>query len=210
MNFFNRLTTVGKGCVIAIIVAIIGSVLYFSGATKNLSFGGNGGSVTVAVNTYTGFSPLVYANGGLNGSEDSYLYKKYGVKLKIQIMDDFDACRAALRNNDIDIAYCTLDALPVEMSSSGTMTDMRYFMLLNHSAGADAIVVDGSVNTIADLKGKKVAYAEGTASHTLLLNALETNSMSMSDIVPVKVGSGIEAAQAFKSKAVSAAFWPFF
>ena len=205
MNFFNRLTTVGKGCVIAIIVAIIGSVLYFSGATKNLSFGGNGGTVTVAVNTYTGFSPLVYANGGLNGSEDSYLYKKYGVKLKIQIMDDFDACRAALRNNDIDIAYCTLDALPVEMSSSGTMTDMRYFMLLNHSAGADAIVVDGSVNTIADLKGKKVAYAEGTASHTLLLNALETNSMSMSDIVPVKVGSGIEAAQAFKSKAVSAA-----
>jgi len=76
---------------------------------------------------------------------------------------------------------------------------------LNFSNGADALVADGSINNIGDLKGKKVAYAEGTASHTLLLNTLETNGMTMNDIIPVKVGSGVEAAQAFKSKAVSAA-----
>lgn len=207
MNFFKRLTGVGKATVILVLVAILGCVLYFSGALKSLNkkVKNDGYDATIAVNTYCGFEPIVYANGGLEGTEESYLYKKYGLKFKILIMDDFDAARAGLKDGSIDIEYCTLDALPTEMSSSGTMSDMRYFMLLNFSAGADAIVADASINNIADLKGKKIAYAEGTASHTLLMNALETNSMTMDDIIPVKVGSGIEAAQAFKSRAVSAA-----
>lgn len=209
MKFFSRLTGIGKAAVIILLVAIIGAVLYFSGALKSVSktAAKSGGKydATIAVNTYCGFEPIVWGNGGLDGSKDSYFYKKYGLRLKILIMDDFDAARAGLKDGSVDIEYCTLDALPTEMSASGTMSDMRYFMLLNFSAGADAIVADGSINNIADLKGKKIAYAEGTASHTLLMNALETNSMSMDDIIPVKVGSGLEAAQAFKSRAVSAA-----
>ena len=210
MKFFSRLTGIGKASIIILLVAIIGVVLYFSGALKSItkSSGKSGDGkydAVLAVNTYCGFEPIVWGNGGLEGTKDSYFYKKYGLRLKILIMDDFDAARAGLKDGSIDIEYCTLDALPTEMSSSGTMSDMRYFMLLNFSAGADAIVADGTINNIADLKGKKIAYAEGTASHTLLMNALETNSMTMDDIVPVKVGSGIEAAQAFKSRAVSAA-----
>ena len=210
MNFFNRLTVAGKAVIILAVVAIIGCALYFSGATKSLGsmdFGSSSGKTdaTLVVNTYCGFEPIVWANGGLNGSDDSYFAKNYDLKLKILIMDDFDACRASLKEGSSQMAYCTLDALPVEMSSSGTMTDMRYFMLLNFSAGADVIVADGTVNSVADLKGKSVAYAEGTASHTLLLNVLETSGLTMNDITPVKVSSGIEAAQAFKSKQVSAA-----
>lgn len=221
MNFLNRLTGAGRTMVILLVVAVVGALLYFSGATEKLAssklFENDGPSssvsttdkgdydATLAVNTYCGFEPIVWANGGLKGSNDSYLYKKYGIKLNILIMDDFEAARAGLKDGSIDIEYCTLDALPTEMSSSGTMSDMKYFMLLNFSNGADALVADGSINNIGDLKGKKVAYAEGTASHTLLLNTLETNGMTMNDIIPVKVGSGIEAAQAFKSKAVAAA-----
>lgn len=207
MNIFNRLTGAGKAVIIFAVVAIIGCGLYFSGVTKSLagSMKSSKSDVTLVVNTYCGFEPIVWANGGLTGSEDSPLYKNYGLKFNVLIMDDFDACRASLKEGSSQMAYCTLDALPVEMSSSGTMTDMRYFMLLNFSAGADVIVADGSVNNVNDLKGKQVAYAEGTASHTLLLNVLETSGLTMNDIVPVKVGSGIEAAQAFKSKQVNAA-----
>lgn len=198
----------GRFAIITIVVALIGSIAYFSGLTKklgNINVSGNKYDAVLAVNTYCGFEPIVWANGGLEGSDDSYFAKNYDLKLKIMIMDDFDAARSGLKDGSIDIEYCTLDALPVEMNESGTMSEMRYWMMLNFSAGADALVVDGSINTIADLKGKQVAYAEGTASHTLLLNALETSGMSMNDIVPVKVSSGIDAAQAFKSKAVSAA-----
>lgn len=212
MNWFSRLTTVGRIVVLLAVFGIIAGILYFTGALGKL--GDNVGKIskkedaTLIVNPYCGFSPIVWGNGGLEATDDSYFNKNYGLKLKIRIMDDFDAARAALKSDDAQIEYCTLDALPVEMGSAGTMTDIKYFMLLNFSAGADALVANSSINTISDLKGKRVAYTEGTASHTLLLNALETSGMSMNDIIPVKVSSGIEAAQSFKSKQVDcAAVW---
>jgi NitT/TauT family transport system substrate-binding protein len=209
---FNKLTTFGKICVIAVILAIVGTGLYF--ASSKLSENGVGGSslfsksdydATVMVNTYCGFEPIVWGNGGLEGTDDSYFAQKFGLKLKIIIMDDFEASRAALKNDEAQIAYCTLDALPVEMSASGTMTDMKYFMLLNFSAGADALVVNKSINNVSDLKGKTVAFAEGTASHTLLINTLETSGLSQDDIKMIKVGSGLEARDAFTAKQVDAA-----
>ena len=212
MAFFSRLTNTGRFCVIALAVIILGVGLYFGG--KAVGVISSDGSInasaakydaTVIVNTYCGFEPIVWGNGGLEPSDDSYFAKNFDVKLKIIIQDDFDACRAALKNGSAQMAYCTLDALPVEMGANGTMTDMRYFMLLNFSAGADAIVVNKNINTVADLRGKRVAYAEGTASHTLLINALETAGLRFSDIVPVKVGSGIDAMNAFKAMQVDAA-----
>ena len=206
---FNKLTKLGKICVIAVILAIVGTGLYFAGGKMNLSLPGGSSSgnydATIMVNTYCGFEPIVWGNGGLEGTDDSYFAQKFGVKLKIVIMDDFEASRAALKNDEAQIAYCTLDALPVEMSSSGTMTDMRYFMLLNFSAGADALVANNTIANVSDLKGKSVAFAEGTASHTLLINTLETSGLSQSDIKMVKVGSGLEARDAFTAKQVDAA-----
>lgn len=222
MNWFSRLTTVGRILFLLVLFGLIALVLHLlgvfsaSGDGQSATSSSKGGlfsnkkddAVTLVVNSYCGFSPIVWGNGGTTATDDSYFNKNYGLKLNIKIMDDFDAARAALKSGDAQIEYCTLDALPIEMGSAGTMTDTKYFMLLNFSAGADALVANASVNTISDLKGKRVAYAEGTASHTLLLNALETSSMTMDDIIPIKVSSGIEAAQVFKAKqADCAAVW---
>ena len=85
MNFFSRLTNVGKATLIICVVAVIGAILYFSGATKSLggiSFGGDK-PVTVAVNTYSGFLPIIGENGGVEPNVEAEIYKKYGNGRKI-------------------------------------------------------------------------------------------------------------------------------
>ena len=196
-----KLTGAGKALVITIIVAAIGAGVYFSGLLNKINLGGGNSAdadITMCVNSYTGFAPILYLNNGLEPTQDSELYRQTGMTMKIVIMDDFTAARAALEQGTIDVEYCTLDALPVEMGTDG-LSSAQYFMLLNFSNGADAIVATKNINSTKDLKGKKVAYAEGTASHTLLMSALEANGMNMSDINPIKVESGVAAAEIFKT-----------
>lgn len=186
------------------------------GFLSNVFGGSDKDVITLGTNTYAGFLPFMYLNGGLDPNENSILYKQYGIKLKIVIQDDFQAGRAAFKNGDIDIIYCTADALPVEMSEGSDMNDARFFNISNWSRGADAIVVNKNIQTVGDLIGKVVACSEGTASHTLLLNTLETNGIGYDKVnmggnvdpkkVNVKiVGSGLEAASVFKAGACDAA-----
>ena len=178
--------------------------------------GGSSDVITVGTNTYAGFLPFMYLNGGLDPNEESIIYKEYGLKLKIVVQDDFQAGRSAFKNGDIDIIYCTADALPVEMSEGSDMTNARFFNISNWSRGADAIVVNKNITSVGNLIGKVVACSEGTASHTLLLNTLETNGIgydkvnTKSNIDPKKVnikvvGSGLDAAQIFKAGQCDAA-----
>ena len=174
MNFFSKLTTLGRVCVIAFVVAIIGGVaMFFNKSTDGNgislpsigSIGGDKYDAVLLVDTYTGWSPIVWGNGGKEGSDDSFFSKKFGVKLKIIQMDDFDGATSYWKENENALRFCTLDSYPVEASGSGTMTDARYFVIHNFSAGADAIVATKNIKTVADLKGKKIVCSEGTASH---------------------------------------------
>jgi len=159
---------------------------------------------TIGVNTYAGFTPIIWLNGGLEPNENSVIYKEYGIKLKIVIQDDFLAGRSAFKGDTIDMIYCTTDVLSTEMGSSSDMLDARQFMILNKSRGADALVVNKNIKTVADLKGKVIAVAESTASHTLLINTLETNGISTNDVKIVKVNNGMDAAADFKAGRVDA------
>ncbi|MFO1209738.1 MAG: ABC transporter substrate-binding protein [Amaricoccus sp.] len=62
---------------------------------------------------------------------------------------------------------------------------IKIVALLDVSKTADAIVSDGSVTDIKGLKGKQVAFEEGTTSEILLNYALAQNGMTIDDIVKV-------------------------
>lgn len=204
---------------IALIVLVVGGLSIFlftsnskgddsksESKSKGISslFKNDGDVLNVGVNTYAGFLQLIWLNNGLEPNEDSPIFKDYGLKLNISIYDDFTAGRAAFKNGDLDMIYCTTDVLSTEMGQSSDMIDSRMFVMLDKSRGSDVIVVNKNIKTVADLKGKRIAYAEGTVSHTLLLNVLETNGISGTEIEHMKVGSGIDAAEAFKSGNVDA------
>ena len=97
----------------------------------------------VAYNTFTGVEGLVLMNGGMEPNENSDMYKTYGIKLLIKQMDAVKDTRSGLHAGDLDLVYCTTDALSVEMGSGSELLadNVEQIMQVNQSHGADAIVV---------------------------------------------------------------------
>lgn len=222
MKFFSSLTSQGKIVFGVAIFAIIGCVLYFGGSAlqkngvlKDLAKGTVSGKLNInedadivlAYNTFVGAAGIVYMNGGMEPNEESRLFKEYGIKLQIKQVDVVSDTRDALKTGAIDLAYCTVDALSTEMGSGSSLLELNTKLIakINESRGADALVVTPAIKDIKDLKGKKIAYAVGTASNTLLINILETAGMTLDDIEAYKVADGIEAAKAFTTGTVDGA-----
>jgi len=200
-----------RNAAIFIVVLVGGYFGYKQWISKDgkLSVDGKTGKpdLVVAYNTFTGVEGLVLMNGGMEPNENSPLYKNYGIKLLIKQMDAVKDTRSGLHSGDLDLVYCTTDALSVEMGSGSELLadNVVQIMQVNQSHGADAIVVRKGIDDVASLKHKKVAYAVGTASHTLLLNVLESSGLKMSDIDGYQVRDGVEAANAFKNNQCDAA-----
>ena len=174
--------------------------------TKTTSTKKDKNTIVLGTNTFVGFGPYLWLNHGTEPNEDCPLYKEYGIKLKIVIQDDFPAGRAAFLNGDIDAIYCTADSWPVECGSGSEMMNAGavFFNISNWSRGADAIVVKPNIKKVADLRGKTIATSKGTASHSLLLNVLETSEVKADDITIYEVESGVDAAQVFRAGKVDA------
>lgn len=221
-SFWSNATVGGKIVAVLFALAIVGTGIYYaynwaqkSGKLDEAIQGtmatkikvNKEADLVIAYNTFAGCAAIVEMNGGMEPNENSRLFKEYGIKLQIKQMDAVSDTRDALKAGIIDAAYCTVDALSTEMSSSSELLDLgiKVRFKVNESRGADAIVGNSSIKSVKDLKGKKIAYAVGTASHTLLLNVLETAGLTMKDIDPVKVADGIEAVASFKSKSSDAA-----
>lgn len=224
---WNKLTTGFKFFIILVIVGGAAAGLYFtkpelftkknkstasheeksSGGLFSKKSSSNEADLVLGVNTWSGFAPIVWANGGLDPNENSYIYKKYGIKLKIQIVDVFDDSRNKFKTDNLNLVYCTTDVLPIEMGAGSGMADInaQQFLQVDWSRGGDAIVVRKGINSVADLKGKTISVAEGTASHSLLIKVLESNGLLMSDVQMKKVADGIESAKLYKAGTVDAA-----
>jgi NitT/TauT family transport system substrate-binding protein len=163
--------------------------------------------LTLGINTWSGFAPIVWLNGGLEPNTESQLYKNYGIKLRIKINDVFDNSRQNFLEGNYDLVYATTDVLPIEMGAGSEMTNAGavQFIQVDWSRGGDAIVVRKGINTVADLKGKTIAYAIATASNSLLIKVLESNNLTINDVILKKASDGIEAAKFYKAGAVDAA-----
>jgi NitT/TauT family transport system substrate-binding protein len=88
--------------------------------------------------------------------------------------------------------------------------DQVVVLVNDNSTGNDKVIVREGINTIADLKGKKVAAEEGAVDHFLLLLGLKKAGLTPQDIqfVPLETGKAASAFVAGQVDAV-AVFAPF-
>jgi NitT/TauT family transport system substrate-binding protein len=162
--------------------------------------------MNVCVVTWGGYAGGQYFNGGFNPSAESRYLKNYNLKVKFTIMDDFVASREAWKSGSCDLLWATVDAFTTEAANfQKAGYNPKFVFQADWSRGGDAIVVGPGINSMKDLKGKTVAVAYGTPSHTFLQRMLESSGMSISDITLKNTGDAIKAADAFKSGKVDAA-----
>lgn len=96
------------------------------------------------------------------------------------------------------------------VSSLSAGADQVVVLVNDNSTGNDKVIVREGINSIADLKNKKVAAEEGAVDHFLLLLGLEKAGLSAQDIqfIPLETGKAAAAFVAGQVDAV-AVFAPF-
>lgn len=162
------------------------------------------GTFDVGVVTWGGYAGGQYFNEGFQASEKSRFYKDYGFKVNFKVLDDFEASRAAWKAGDVDLLWATIDAFPTEVEGLQSFKPQVVFQA-DWSRGGDAIVARRGIGGVQDLKGKKVAVAPLTPSHTFLLWMLDAGGLTTKDVQIIEVSNAIDAATAFKSNSVDAA-----
>lgn len=96
----------------------------------------------------------------------------------VNFVQDKDV-NAALAAGQLDGANI---ATHTAMGMAAAGLPIKIVLLLDVSMSADAILAGKDVKTIADLKGKQVAFEQGTTSDILLNYALQSNGMTIKDI----------------------------
>ena len=207
---FARLTTLSKVLIaVAILAALFFGYSRFFDAEGDGDFqartrGVDGETINIGVVTWGGYAGGQYFNEGFHANEESRFFKDYGFKVNFEVLDDFDASRDAFKSGEVDLLWATIDAFPTEVEGLSQYEPQVVFQA-DWSRGGDAIVARRGIGSVSDLRGKKIAVAPMTPSHSFLIWLLDAGDLTAEDVELVEVPSAIDAADAFKSGTVDAA-----
>jgi NitT/TauT family transport system substrate-binding protein len=162
----------------------------------------------VAIVTWGGYAGGIAANNGFAPSKESVFYKDHGIQVELLVIDDFEKSRDAFRaggdKGGVDIMWSTVDAYALEYGGLRKLNP-KAILQYDWSRGGDAIAVDASIKSVADLRGKKLAVAEATPSHYFALYVLTQGGLTNKDVQWIFTTSAVEAANVFKAGKVDAA-----
>ncbi len=110
------------------------------------------------------------------------LFAKHGLEVELVDFVEDKEVNAAFASGQMDAANLATHTA-IKLFAAGV--DLRIVLFEDASYEADAVVAPSAFTSIADLRGKKVAYEEGTTSDLLLNYALAQQGMTRADITPV-------------------------
>ncbi|MGQ3168039.1 MAG: ABC transporter substrate-binding protein [Hydrogenophaga sp.] len=131
----------------------------------------------IATVVWIGYGPFYVA-------EALDLYKKYNLKVSLQVFNDPALIPAAIASGAVDGGMLTYDQVVGQVAAG---RNMKVVMPIDYSNGGDAIVADSSITKVADFKGKKIGYNPLSPSDFLLSYALKTVNLTEKDITPVSM-----------------------
>ena len=144
--------------------------------------------------TWVGLGPLFVA-------KEKGLFAKEGIEVELINMAIHEAMYAGLFAGQIDMMDATVDDM---LPNYDPEQPYACVFTLTESLGADGIVASNDIQSIADLEGKTVAFAERTVSQFYLNVLLKDGGLSEADIEHVEM-SADDAGNAFLMQEVDAA-----
>lgn len=141
------------------------------------SFAAGVTNMKIATVVWIGYGPFYVA-------ESLDLFKKYNLKVSLQVFTDPALIPPAIASGAVDGGMLTYDQVVGQVAAGKAM---KVVMPIDYSNGGDAIVADGSIKSVKDFKGKKIGYNPLSPSDFLLSYALKVNGMTEKDISPVSM-----------------------
>ncbi len=131
----------------------------------------------VGLNSWPGYQVALYA-------QESGIFRKHGLDVEfVRFLNQQDNIRATM-NGAQDASFVPLsEVMQVDSSEEKPV----FVMVVDISAGSDGIAARPEINSVKDLKGKKVSAKLSTVSHLVLLEALQSNQMNPQDVDIVDV-----------------------
>jgi NitT/TauT family transport system substrate-binding protein len=111
-------------------------------------------TMTLAHSTWVGYGPFYIAR-------DKGFFEDEGVEIELQIMENTPLKMGALMAGQVDLVASTADEFPIYMKPG---TPLKYILAVDNSNGGDGVVSNKEIKSVAGLKGKKVAFEEGSVS----------------------------------------------
>ncbi|MGY3653241.1 sulfonate transport system substrate-binding protein [Bradyrhizobium sp. LM4.3] len=144
-----------------------------------------------------GFFPAVRQRQTLESA-----FKPLGIEIKWIDFQFGPPLLEAINVGSVDFGFVG-DTPPIFAQAGGAR--IRYVAAVKSDGDNQAIIVpkDSPIKTLADLKGKRIAFGKGSSAHNLLVVALEKGGLSWSDITPAPLAPA-DATAAFVKGSVDA------
>jgi NitT/TauT family transport system substrate-binding protein len=124
------------------------------------------------------------------------------VDVDLQVIDDTKVGMAALAAKRIEAYGATPNTVLLYAKADNPFVMV---MTVDDSKGGDGVVAKKEIKSIAELKGKRVAFLEGSIAQFYLSYLLKREGLSEKDVTPVNMGSTGDAGAAFVAGRVDAA-----
>lgn len=171
-----------------------------TGASPNSGGSPSQATVSLGFSAWPGWFPWQVA-------QEALIFPKNNANVDLKWFDGYLESISTLTAGQLSANSQTLNDTIAPIAAGA---DLVVVLTNDNSAGNDQIIVREGINSIADLKGKKVAAEEGVVDHYLLLLGLQSVGLTQADIefVPLETG---KAAAAFVAGQVDAVgvFAPF-
>lgn len=137
-------------------------------------------------------------------AEQKGYFKKYGADVKLVWFPSYIDSVSALSAGQLDAnSQALIDSLaPIEKG-----VPIKVVLVTDNSAGNDALMVNNSIKSFADLKGKTLGLEQYSIENYLADTAMARNGIKPSDVKIVNMSTGDAAAALISGRIDAAGVW---